>query len=175
MVVQHAFFFISTLGDFNVGRASIPLVDTSIPSLSSFSLNSPLSFYSPSFAILSHCTAFAVHPVLSLALPLLPASSEIVFAFPEKASLVVLNGLSLTLFQLMEAVNNLGGCFPLFNLTILPIKKYPNTNARQSQGIMLECRASRKGKNEYLPTSPFQRDTMQTKSMQEEVRGNGVI
>ena len=29
--------------------------------------------------------------------------------------------------------------------------------------------------NEQLPVSPFQRDTTQTKSMQEEVWGNGVI
>ena len=48
-------------------------------------------------------------------------------------------------------------------------------NARKRQGIRLRRRAIRKGKNECFPVHPFQRDIMQTKSMKEEVRCNGVI
>ena len=43
----------------------------------------------------------------------------------------------------------------------MDIKKYPNTNARQSQGIRLSYRRKSKRQNEQLPVSPFQRDTTQ--------------
>ena len=55
------------------------------------------------------------------------------------------------------------------------IKKHPNTNTKQSRGIRQRMQSVLKRQNEQLPVSPFQRDTMQTKSMQEEVRGNWVI
>ena len=55
------------------------------------------------------------------------------------------------------------------------VKKYPNANAKQSQGIRQKMQSVSKRQNEQLPVSLFQRYTTQTKSMQDEVRGNGVI
>ena len=55
------------------------------------------------------------------------------------------------------------------------IRKYTYVNARQSQGIRLRMQSESKRQNENLHVSPFQRDTTQTKAMQEEVRGNWVI
>ena len=55
------------------------------------------------------------------------------------------------------------------------IKKYTYANARQSQGIRLRLQSESIGLNKCLHASPFQRDTMQTKSIQEESRGNGVM
>ena len=42
------------------------------------------------------------------------------------------------------------------------VKKYPNANVRQSQGIRLSHKLKSKLQNEQLPTSTFQRDTIQT-------------
>ena len=58
---------------------------------------------------------------------------------------------------------------------VILIKKHPNTNAKQSQGIRQRMQSDSKWQNEQLPVSPFQRDSMQTKSTQEEVRGNWVV
>ena len=66
-------------------------------------------------------------------------------------------------------------CEEILVLQIFHIKKYPNANARQSEGNKAEMQSKSKGQNEQLPVSPFQRDTMQTKSMQEEAQGNGVV
>ena len=62
----------------------------------------------------------------------------------------------------------------LFRHTSLNVKKHPNANAKQSQGIRLSYRQQSKRQNEQLPLSLFQRDTMQT-SQQEEVRGKIVV
>ena len=62
-----------------------------------------------------------------------------------------------------------------FLLSIENIKKYPNTNTKQSQGIRQRMQSESKRKNEQPPVSLFQRDTIQTKSMQEKVRGNGFL
>ena len=42
------------------------------------------------------------------------------------------------------------------------IKKHPNTNARQSQGIRKRMQSVSTRQNEQLPVSRFQRDAMQT-------------
>ena len=55
------------------------------------------------------------------------------------------------------------------------VEKQTCANTRQIQGIRLRMQSDSIGLNEQLPVFPFQRDTTQTKSMQEEVRGNYVI
>ena len=52
------------------------------------------------------------------------------------------------------------------------MEKCTYANTRQSQGIRLRMQNESTGLNEQLTVSPFQRDTIQTKSTQEEVRVN---
>ena len=61
------------------------------------------------------------------------------------------------------------GLFTQSSNVFLGIKKHTFTNERQSQGIRIRLQIESIGLNEHLPVSPFQRDTTQTKSMQEEV------
>ena len=52
------------------------------------------------------------------------------------------------------------------------IKKHTYANKRQSQRIRIRLQSESTGLDEQLPVLLFQRSTMQTKSMQEEVQVN---
>ena len=86
------FFWVTMFGDCDAGGVSISPAGASIPSLSSSSLNSLLSFYSPFFIIVSHCATFIACHIQSPALPLLSTSSAIVFMLSAKLSMIVING-----------------------------------------------------------------------------------
>ena len=55
------------------------------------------------------------------------------------------------------------------------IKKHTYVNTRQNQRMRLRLQSESTCLNEHLPACHSQRDKMHTKSMKEEVRGNGVI